>query len=109
MKNTRMSAVAALLLRAMRERAGIANDRMIVGNIRSVDWQSLTFVGERHEFSLSMAPPDGAAAAARLIDNLAAAEWSLPGHLVADIVMVAHTQADDGTVTVAFEALTLNH
>jgi hypothetical protein len=103
----RMSGAATLLLHAVRQRACVANDRLIIGNVRSVDWQSLTFIGERHSFSLSLAPPDAAAAAARIGDGLADATWSLPGQLVADIVIVGRDEADDGTITLAFEALTL--
>lgn len=107
MNAARLSAAATLLLRAMVHRAGVTPDRMIVRRIRSVDWQSLTFIGERHEFSLAIVQPNAAAAAELLCDGLADAEWSLAGHLVADIAVVGQCVAGDGSVLIDFEALTL--
>lgn len=46
-----MSSAAAGLLRAILSRAGIARERVLLTEIRSVDWQSLTIVGERHEIA----------------------------------------------------------
>jgi hypothetical protein len=46
-----MSAAASGLLRALIARAGVPRDRILLTNLCSIDWQSLTFVGERHEIS----------------------------------------------------------
>jgi hypothetical protein len=44
-----MSPTASALLRALLERAGAPRDRILLTSVRSTDWQSLTFIGERHE------------------------------------------------------------
>jgi hypothetical protein len=44
-----MSPTASTLLRALLERAGAPRDRIVLTSVRSTDWQSLTFIGERHE------------------------------------------------------------
>jgi len=88
-------------------RTGLDLDRISVGRFLSVDWQSLTFTGERHELSLRLAGPDPAAALALLRVGLAEAEWQLHGHVVADIVIVGDKAHDDGSITVELEALTL--
>jgi hypothetical protein len=44
-----MSSAGAALLRALLTRALVDRDRILLTNYRSTDWQSLTFVGERHE------------------------------------------------------------
>ena len=55
-----LSRAAAGLLRSIVARAGGARHRILLIEFRSVDWQSLTFVGERHEMQLRIgdrAPP----------------------------------------------------
>lgn len=102
-----LSNAAAQLLRELTKRTGLDPQGIVVGRVQSVDWQSLTFVGERHELSLRLAAPDAVAALARLRDGLADAEWTLCGHVVADIVIVGEELASDGSIRVAIEALTL--
>ena len=51
-----LSPAAAGLLRALVARAGINRDRILLTDFRSIDWQSLTFVGERHEMELRIPP-----------------------------------------------------
>lgn len=107
MSGANLSPAARQLLRALILRTGLDPDRIFVGRIHSVDWQSLTFTGERHEITLRLAGPDPAAAARRLRGGLADAEWHLHGHIVADILIVAEQAAADGSVEIALEALTL--
>ena len=107
MRTAQLSAVATLLLRALVERTGLGRDRILVGRFHSVDWQSLTFIGERHEIGLRLAGPDAATALAALRDGLVDAEWELGGHFVADIVIVADKSLADGSVAVDLEALTI--
>lgn len=61
-----MSDAAAGLLRALLGRSGVPRNRILLTRIRSVDWQSLTFVGERHELELRI-PGPGSDAIAKLV------------------------------------------
>jgi hypothetical protein len=83
-----LSPVAAQLLRALMTRMELPREDVLVSACRSVDWQSLTFTGERHEIALRLAAPHAQAAVARLPDGLAEAERTLRGHVVADILIV---------------------
>ena len=102
-----MSGAAAQLHRSLVARIGLDPDRVLIGRFHSVDWQSLTFTGERHELSLRLTGPDPASALAVLRCGLAEVEWSLVGHVVADIVIVGDRVDDDGAILVEIEALTL--
>lgn len=103
-----MSPAAAGLLRSLVARAGVDRDRILLTDLRSVDWQSLTFVGERHEMELRISGPNATAVAARTIDGLAEAKFAIPGHIVADIgTRHPAEQADDGSVRLRLEALTI--
>ena len=88
-----MSRAASGLLRALLARAGDASNRILLSRLRSVDWQSLTFVGERHVIELRIAGDDADRIAAGLTEGLAEAELSVPGHLVADIAVAAPREA----------------
>jgi len=46
--NMAMSSAACGPLRALLRRSGDQADRILLSEIQSVDWQSLTFAGERH-------------------------------------------------------------
>jgi hypothetical protein len=108
MNRVLMSNAAAALLRAILARAGISRSELLLTDIRSVDWQSLTIVGERHEIALRIPGPSAAATAAALCDGLAEAEFAIAGQLVADIVVAdGPTQCADGSVTVSIDALTV--
>ena len=99
-----LSPAAFGLLRAFTARADIPRDRILLRNWRSVDWQSLTFVGERHHISLRVSGPDSAAAVARLTAGLDDAEFAIPGHIVADITVVGGPdRASDGSTTLTLK------
>jgi len=103
-----MSPAASGLLRALVARAAIPRDRILLTEWQSVDWQSLTFAGERHQVELRIAGPDADAAADRLTTGLANAEFAIPGQIVADIAVVAEPRrADDGSIALSIEALTI--
>ncbi|HET9354466.1 MAG TPA: hypothetical protein VFO32_10765 [Sphingomicrobium sp.] len=103
-----LSPAAAGLLRALVARAGINRDRILLTDFRSTDWQSLTFIGERHEMLLRIPPPDAQLLASRIMDGLADAEFSIPGQIVADIGLERPpTHNRDGSVTLHIEALTI--
>ena len=52
MNRIAMSTAASGLLRALIGRARVDRDRILLIEIVSVDWQSLTFTGERHRIEL---------------------------------------------------------
>lgn len=105
-----LSAAGAGLLRALIRRCDIARERVLIVRFRSVDWQSLTFIGERHELELRIAGPDAAAALARLTDDLPDCDLAVPGQTVADILVVGTPQWNaDASATVRLEALTIAH
>lgn len=107
MRRAARSCAATQLLRALVARAAPDDDRISIGRVHSIDWQSLTFIGERHEVGLTIAGPGAAAALALLRDGLAEVEWRLVGYVVAEIVIVAEHAAGDGSIMVELEALTL--
>jgi len=103
-----LSPAAAGLLRGLLSRAGVDRDRILLSDFRSVDWQSLTFAGERHEMELRVPGPGALSLVSRLCDGLTEAEFAIPGQIVADIAL-AHEPArhPDGSVSVFLEALTI--
>ena len=103
-----LSVAAAGLLRSLLARAGVDRDRILLTDFRSTDWQSLTFVGERHEIRLRLPGPDAARIVERLTERLEDVEWQIPGQIVADIGIDGDpVEAADGSVTLAIEALTI--
>ena len=50
-------------------------------------WASASFVGARHLFPCTLAVGDAAAVRAALQERLNATEWTLRGHIVADIAV----------------------
>lgn len=103
-----LSPAAAGLLRALLARTGIDRNRILLTELRSIDWQSLTFIGERHEMEIRIPGPDADLLAARLTDGLANAEFPIPGQIVADIGLERPpSQSRDGSVTLYIEALTI--
>ena len=50
-------------------------------------WASANFVGARHIFPCTLAAGDAAALCRALQEKLGAAEWVLPGHIVADVAV----------------------
>jgi hypothetical protein len=102
-----LSRAAAALLRALIGRTGLDRDRILLSEVHSTDWQSLTFTGERHRLLLHVVGPDADAACSRLTDGLEDAEFALRGHIVADIRAEQRQEADDASITIAIEALTI--
>ena len=103
-----MSPAAAALYRALVVRSNVPRDRALLTSIQSVDWQSLTLSGERHEIGIRLAGPDAAVAARSLCDGLADAEFAIPGLIVADIEIAGTPVTEaDGAIEVRIEALTI--
>lgn len=66
----------------------IAALRCVLGDFKvvrahSADWQSLTFLGERHELEIEL-PPENLPR----LDRLGEGEFCLPGNILADIGVV---------------------
>ena len=103
-----MSNAAAALLRALIARSRLPRDRILLTDVQSVDWQSLTFTGERHHISLRVTGSDSGSGVERMRDGLEDAEFSIPGVLVADIAVLGEPErALDGSITIRIEALTV--
>lgn len=103
-----MSVAAAGLLRALLARAKIGRDRILLTDLQSTEWQSLTFVGERHAFRFRIAGPAADEAVRNLTCGLRHAEFSIPGHIVADIALVGGPEpSSDGSLSLELEALTI--
>ena len=103
-----MSPAASALLRALIGRSGATREAVLLTDVQSVDWRSLTFNGERHILELRVPGPGSRQIVGRLCDGLSDAEFSIPGTIVADINVVGSpTRALDGSTSVTIEALTV--
>ena len=103
-----MSRAAAQLLRALLGRAGAERDRILLTEIRSRDWRSLTLEGERHVIALRIAGPDPDRLLHILADGIEDAEFAIAGQIVADIAVAGPPIAAlDGSLCVTIEALTI--
>lgn len=104
-----MSAAASALLRALIARAEVERNRILLTDAHSHDWQSLTFTGERHHFTLRVTGRDSGAVVGRMCDGLEDAEFSIPGVLVADIGLIGMpVRSSDGATELIIEALTVS-
>ena len=109
MSGSVLSPAAAGLLRGLLARSGAARSEVLLTEVRSVDWRSLTFDGERHEIALRFTGPGASQEVERMIDGLADHEFVLPGSIVADIAVVGRcTGLNDGAISIAIEALTIS-
>ena len=103
-----MSAAASSLLRALIARAGVPRDRILLTELQSTDWQSLTLTGERHVLELRVSAPHSDRIAERMCAGLEDAEFSIPGLIIADIATTeVPVREKDGSTRVTIEALTI--
>ena len=103
-----MSPAASGLLRELIRRGRCGRDRILLTELTSNEWQSLTFVGERHRLDIRIAGPDAGSVAALMITGIEDAEFSITGQIVADVRCKGKPQAaPDGSVTLTIEALTV--
>ncbi|MDB5684214.1 MAG: hypothetical protein JWM75_1912 [Sphingomonas bacterium] len=93
------------LIRALCAKAG-GCDGATIEDARSEVWASATFRGARHGMTLRITGEDAAIRAERLAEEMAGIEFDLPGHLVADIAVIARSSTADGE-TLEIEALTV--
>lgn len=109
MNRMAMSPAAAGLLRALIARSGASRDRILLSDLQTNDWQSLTFTGERHQLQLRITGPSSREIAAAMCLGLGDAEFSIPGVLVADIAVLGEpASGPDGSTCLTIEALTVS-
>ena len=103
-----MSKAGARLLRALLSRALVEPDRILLTDYRSSDWQSLTFVGDRHEMRFRIPGPDARKTYDAMTGNLTDEEFAIPRQIVADVaVFGSPTDEPDGSISFRLEALTI--
>jgi hypothetical protein len=103
-----MSKAGAALLRALLSRALVKPDRILLTDYRSTDWQSLTFVGERHEMRFRIPGPDAEMTYSAITGDLTDAEFALPRQILADIAVFSGSNREaDGSISFGLEALTI--
>lgn len=103
-----LSPCAAGLLRALIARANADRSQVLLSDFRCEDWQSLTFVGERHEMTFRIVGANAADIAARMVAGIADDDLPVPGHIVADAQCKAPPeQQADGSWLIRIEALTI--
>jgi hypothetical protein len=93
---------ANAVIRAITMKAGVAAADVLLSDACSIDWQSLTFAGTRHNITLTMP-----ATAAERLSGIKGAEFILPGHVLADIAIRSTEPRPDGRTTMHIEALTI--
>ncbi len=88
--------------------ATFVNFGVVVEEIRSRSWASVTFTGARHELTFRVEGEGAAAAADEFLGGVEAREFQLRGHIVADIALVSEERNDSGDwVRISLEALTV--
>jgi hypothetical protein len=103
-----MSKAGAALLCAILARALVDRDRILLTEYRSTDWQSLTFLGERHEIRFRIPGPGAEGIFTRMIGDLTDAEFAIPKQIVADVVVYgAPARASATAPSACIEALTI--
>jgi len=108
MMRPQLSVAATGLLRAILARTGVDRDRILICDWRSVDWQSLTFVGERHEATFRVTGTNAERIVAMIANGLEDAEFTIPNQIVADIALAEPPAPQhDGSILIRIEALTV--
>jgi hypothetical protein len=93
------------LLRAIRAKLGDFPG-FSLEEISSRSWASVTFVGARHQLAFRLDGDGADAAASAFVDGLDSAEFTLRGHILADIALVSEERMED-CATIRLEALTV--
>lgn len=78
-----------------------------IGDDRLTPWASATFIGARHDVTVVLAGEDAVARAASLADMLPDAEFTIRGHLVADLAIEARQEEEDGSASLRLSILTI--
>jgi hypothetical protein len=88
----------AAILRATAALAAPLGARLVIEELRSRDWASLTLTGARHELDVRLDGAGAQAALARVLAELPNASLSIPGRILAELVVEPGTADDDGVV-----------
>ena len=108
MSGPTMTPAASGLVRGLGARCGAPREQILLTEVRSTDWQSLTFDGQRHRIGLRLIGPHSETVAMRMIDRIGDVEFVIPGVIVADIHVAEPPRAGrDGSTSLVIEALTL--
>jgi hypothetical protein len=76
--------------------------------LEQTDWASVTFTGARHRLRVTLEGDGAVGAAADFLEQLPDLDLPLPGHIVADIALVAEERGDTGRyAALELEALTI--
>lgn len=103
-----LSLAAGGLLRGLIARSGASRRDVMLTEVRSIDWRSLTFDGERHEIGLRFTGRNAALEADRMLDGVEDHEFTIPGTIVVDLAVAGRCAGlTDGCVSIAIEALTI--
>lgn len=102
--NNAISPAAAGLVRCLCAAAESDKPKVLLREIHSKPWKSLTFAGERHTMQLSVP----VAAAPLLKTFCEEGEFELDGYIVADIAVEGEQLDVDGRALLSIEALTVD-
>lgn len=72
----------------------------------SEEWASITFSGERHRLAVRLTGAGAPAAVDAFLHGIEEREFTLPGHIVADVALVS-VQLEAEAVTLVLEVLTI--
>lgn len=97
----------AAILRHVAAIAAPLGARLVIEELRSRDWASLTLVGARHELDVRLDGPGAAAAMAAVAERLPGEAISISGQILAEAVVEPGT-ADDEGVAMTICALVIN-
>jgi hypothetical protein len=78
----------------------------VLEDIRSRSWASVTFSGARHTLAFRLEGEGAEAAAERFVEGLEAADFTLRGHILADIALIGE-EREPGRARIQLEALTV--
>ena len=108
MSGPTMTPAVSGLLRGLGARSGAPREEILLTEVHSTDWQSLTFDGQRHRIGLRIIGAHSQTVAERMIDRIEDVEFVIPGVIVADIhVADPPARERDGSTSLVIEALTL--
>lgn len=96
------------LARVVSANIGTIGGETRVEPLEQTDWASVTFTGARHRLRVALDGEGAVGAAADFLDKLPDLDLPIPGHIVADIALVAEERGDNGRYAVLeLEALTI--